>query len=38
MTLYTRVRDEWKKYLNKFPCRGGIVKYEELSQRLCFDS
>mgnify|MGYP007133283962 CR=1 FL=1 len=26
------------QYMNKFPCRGDIVKYEELLQHTCFDS
>jgi len=36
--MYHIVRGEGKTYRNTFPCRGEIVKYEELSQCLCFDS
>jgi len=36
--MYTRFRDEGKTYRNTFRGHGKIVKYEELSRRLCFDS
>ena len=36
--MYTRDRDGVKKYQNMFSCCGEIVKCEEFSQRLCFDS
>ena len=34
--MYTRDRDEGKKYQNTFSCRSELVKYEEFSQCLCF--